>query len=158
MKLYLSIIMKTSIFPALPLTLGASVETFTPNLWRKTEFFFVFVSLQPLRCRCVKSVIAGGQYCHWSVFDGPGHAQHLHHGLQGDEQLTCHVLMLYQIFTSFRLVFVTDAAVLGPRPQSSHEEGLWGSPLLPAHQSVRNSPEAGLHNTAYLHLQGVMNL
>lgn len=56
------------------------------------------------------------------------------------------------------LSFSTVPAVLWPRPQSAHEEGVWSPPLFPTHQSVRDGPQAGLHFTAHLHLQGVKDV
>ena len=52
----------------------------------------------------------------------------------------------------------SDSAVLGPRPQSTDEEGVWGPPLFPANQPVRDGPQAGLHLPAHLHLQGETHL
>lgn len=44
----------------------------------------VSVSLQPLGCRRAEPVAAGGQHRHRGVPHSPGHAERLHHGLQGD--------------------------------------------------------------------------
>lgn len=53
------------------------------------------------------------------------------------------------------LILSADPAVLWPRPQSTNEEGVWSPPLLPTDQPIRDGPQAGLHITAHLHLQGV---
>lgn len=56
--------------------------------WTTTALFFLGFSLQSLRCRRVESVIAGGKHCYWSVPDRPGHAEYLHHGIQGNTENT----------------------------------------------------------------------
>lgn len=61
-------------------------------------------------------------------------------------------------FSDDALCFSADPAVFWPRPQSTNEEGVWCPPLFPTDQSVRDSPQAGLHVTAHLHLQGVKDL
>lgn len=90
----------------------------------------VSVSLQPLGCRRAEPVAAGGQHRHRGLPHSPGHAERLHHGVQGDvakpvwESSDGDFIGLVFDFFFFMMNLPVDPAVLGPRTQPADEEGV----------------------------------
>lgn len=113
--------------------------TWFDMIWA-TALCCVLRSLQPLWCRCVKPVAAGGQHCHWSVPDRSGHTQHLHHGFQGNicngwinicslQLMWCHQMKPYFEVSNKQIgLRESDADVLRPQTQLCSDHG--HSPLM----------------------------